>query len=161
MLKLLDPTAPYKHERYKLGWIDCTIRSILDSLADMADLGIPRLNVGMELASFLKDRQKSKYLHLDVQEYIKKVFVQQANLRDNFYPPTLATYNLGILFEPLLQLDPSLIIKDLSKEIGIIILWDGIVQNDKIFHWGELSKDYYLNFSDTNIYKLDFQHEVQ
>jgi len=155
-----DPIAQYQHERNKLFWIDCRSQPISAVLSDLEYLKFPSLNVGKEIATFLQDRIKGKYLHLDTQEFVKKVFVQVAKNRDNFYPPAVAIYNLGILFEPVLKMDPSIIIKDLSKEIGILILWDSFVETNGTFHWGDRSKEYCLNFSETNIHKIDLSHEV-
>ena len=161
MLQFFDPAASYTHERYKLFWIDCKGQPIANVLRDLDYLKFPTLNVGKELSPYIQERITSKYLHLDIQEYIKKLITERAATWREGKTPSVAIFNLGVLFEPDLRLDPSRIIRELSREIGVVILWEAFVEQNELFHWGDRSKEFYLNFNDTNILKVDLQHEVQ
>ncbi len=161
MLTLFDPAANYLHQRFKLFWIDCKTLPISDVISDLDYLDFPTLNMGREVSPFIQDRINSNYLYLEAQEYVKKIIYEKAHTWREGKTPSVALYNLGILFEPSIRLDPSLILKKISKETGIVILWDAEVDKNEIFHWGDRSKEYCLNFKDTNIHKIDLQNEVQ
>jgi hypothetical protein len=115
----------------------------------------------VNLTPFIQDQITSKYLYLDAQEHLKNLITEKSGKWLEGKTPSLAIYNLGILFEPAIRLDPSRIIKELSREIGIVILWEAFVEQNERFHWGDRPNEFCLNFTDTNIHKVDLQHEVQ
>jgi hypothetical protein len=70
----------------------------------------------------------------------------------------VAIYNLGILLEPSLSLNASNLLKEISKNVTIIILWDHI-NSEGILHWGIQQERYHLNLSDIYIVG-GAEHEV-
>ena len=71
----------------------------------------------------------------------------------------VAIYNLGILLEPALSLNASNLIKDISKNVAIVILWDHH-SSDGLLHWGIQQEQYHLNLSDIYIAEGRAEYEV-
>ncbi len=157
---VFDPQANYKTKRHKLFWCDCSTLPIETCISSIESKGIKILNVGLLLSGFLQSQNKDKFLGINAQEYLRNLFVEQAALSFNTTQPTIAFHNIGILFETELSLDSATFFRELSKEIVIIFLWDGIVLNDSVFLWDAGFSNIKLDFSDTLVTKINFNNEI-
>jgi hypothetical protein len=158
-MEIFDPESKYVTKRFKLFWVNCQNNDIEKIVAEAATLSIPTLNIGKEIAEFLKNKTDNKFLSLEAEEELKKLII------DNSKPmksgnPAIAIYNLGVLLEPTLKIDGPKILKELSKDISIIILWDALTTDSAYFYWIKEKDEYGFNFSDANINKITLQHEV-
>lgn len=158
-MEVFEPESKYLTRRYKLFWVDCKAKSINICLQEAALHGIPCVNVGKELAQFLSQKGNSKFLSLETEEELKKIISQKSKLAKSGNL-SVSLYNLGILLEPNLKIDATKIIKELSKEISIIILWEGLTSEPAYFYWTEKNNEFGFNFSETNINKIIFQNEI-
>lgn len=158
-MEIFDPESKYLTKRFKLFWVDSPAKGIDPFLNEAETLGIPTLNIGREIALFLNEHAGSKFLSLETEEELKKIISQNAKVLKSGNP-AIAIYNLGILLEPAIKIDGAKIIKELSKDISIIILWEALTSEPAYFYWTKENDEYGFNFSDTNINKITLQYEV-
>jgi len=103
--------------------------SIKDSNKDILfkkldELNIPTLNIGLSLATFIDQTTNLDYIEYDAAEFLNKLINKNRKLLPYNTLPVLLVYNLGILFEPSLKMNPSSLLLKWSKDTTIVILWE-------------------------------------
>ncbi len=141
-------------QRNNLYLLFCTKNDLNEYIKEVEEEHIPVLNIGMNLSNMLKDCLLSKYLNIETQEYVSQIIEQNAKVVFKGKPPVIALYNLGILFEASLGLDADTILKNISKSVAIIIIWENEKDSNVILHWTEKKNTINLNFSDINTTKI-------
>jgi hypothetical protein len=139
-------------ERYKLYVLSCSTERLVQTLKEIEDENIPVLDVGKELAMSLMD--KSKFLDIIAYENFVALIDKRAIKISSLQNRILAIHNLGILMEPYLSLNGSKILKELSKNIHIILIWEDQIDPAGKLHWGDRTEKYYFDFTDINLKKL-------
>ena len=147
-------------ERNKIYLIKCLPFEIQDVIVWLEKENIPVLNIGNEMALLLKDSQESKYLNIEAYDIFTSMMENHAKQIKHELSKILAIFNLGILLEPELCLDASRIIKDLSKNIHIILIWENQFDIPGKLHWGNQADKYFFDFSDINLNQLHLNHEI-
>lgn len=120
-----------------------SLKSTIDKLKSA---GVNVINIGMELSEKLKMVKSAKFLTIEAQEYLHELIEKRARQVVPGKPKVTAIYNLGILLEPELSLNAANILKEISKNIAIVIIWDHN-SSDGILHWGIQQEQYHLNLS--------------
>ncbi len=122
---------------------------------DVSPIEAPLLDLGKTLAEYIDKLPKaySSDLKSQVNEKLISSIQSTAQKVDNL-GKTIALCNFGITFEPQLGIDIKTIVKDLSRNILIIILWPGLIKNQKLYFLTEKSSNK-INLSDTI-----FCHEI-
>lgn len=144
-----------KVERHNLYLIKCPASDLLQVIQQINMEGLATLNMGKEMAELLKEGIQSKFLNLDAEEKLHHLLEQSGAEIKKDRPRVVAIYNLGILFEPVLKMNVSKILKELSKTISIIIIWENLVDFPGTLHWSEQKDKYYLDFEDVNLKQLN------
>ena len=147
-------------DRYKLFWIKSLNKELSLIEKMLKDTGIPLLDIGLELSKKLSQIKDTRFLSIDAQEYIRSLIESHAKKPGSLVAKSIAIYNLGILFEKDLGLDPSFIIKEISKTTTIIILWENLFDEDGRLFWDHAIPDIGFNFSDTNLKEIKINHEI-
>ena len=109
-------------DRHKIYTVMCSAEELPHRIATLQSENIPILNIGKELASFIKDREDKKYLSIDAYEFIKALFDKNRSKLNGGGNDLVAIHNLGILFEPALELNAVQLLKEFSKSAAIIII---------------------------------------
>ncbi len=145
--------------RHNLVLVKCDSDSLKDYINQLNSIGVNTVNIGRELAEKIKTLESLKFLTIESQEYLHELIEKQAV---HFVPGKLkvvAIYNIGILLEPTLSLNATNLIKEFSKNVTIIVLWDHI-NDDGLLHWGVQQEKYHLNLSDIYIAEGSAEYEV-
>ena len=147
-------------ERYNLYWIkyDNTTEQPIQESLNVA--GIQTINIGLEFAKTLYSKKITKYINIEAQELLQNLIERQSTFPHNIKIKTIALYNLGILFEPDLGLDPSQIIKALSKTTAIILLWENLSDDYGGLFWNMTKPQLGFDFTDTNLREIIIHHEI-
>jgi hypothetical protein len=142
-----------KHISYKLYWIDFsgTQQERIQNLLDAWNLKV--LNLGFELASYLKNKTLDIAIN-NITDYVNFLFDNHQNIDQKNNIPFILIKNVGFLIEPFLQIDPARLLRTYSKNIGVILLWDGKVRDNSVLYWNDDHK-YQINFSETRINKIE------
>lgn len=122
--------------------------------------GIQDVNIGLEMAQYLNPIKNTKFINIESQEFLQKLIESKSVLPDNFKIKTIAIYNLGILFEPILGLHPISILKELSKTTAIILLWESQTDNNSKLFWDAAKPQIGLDFYDINLKEINIQHAI-
>ena len=101
--------------------------------------------------------KSATFLTIEAQEYLHDLIEKQARQVVPGKPKVTAIYNLGILLEPALSLNAVNILKEISKTVTIVIIWDHI-NSDGILHWGIQQEQYHLNLSGVYIAKGQIEY---
>ncbi len=142
-----------RHRSYKLYWIDFS-ESQKDLVLNRLDsLGLKILDIGFELASYLKEKSLNLALN-NVPDYMNFLLDNHQNNDVQNNISFVIIKNIGFLLEPFLQIDAARLLKAYSKNIGVILLWDGNVRDNSMLYW-QNEPDYQINFSETKINKIE------
>ncbi len=142
-----------RHSSYKLYWIDFS-ESQKDLVLNRLDsLGLKILDIGFELASYLKEKSLNLALN-NVPDYMNFLLDNHQNNDVQNNISFVIIKNIGFLLEPFLQIDAARLLKAYSKNIGVILLWDGNVRDNSMLYW-QNEPDYQINFSETKINKIE------
>lgn len=147
--------------RYKMKWITVNPENERKIVNSFRKNKIPVLNIGKKVSFFINSNLKSNHLALEVENYLNDLFPQKAKFIEIFGINTLVIHNLGILFEPSLELNPTFFIKEQSKNIFIILLWEDYFQKPGYFFWDSNYQDIGFDFSDINIQNMESFNEIQ
>lgn len=145
--------------RHNLILVKCADNSLSDTIDELKSAGVNVINIGRELSEKLKTIESAKFLTIESQEYLHELIEKQARQVIPSKHKVVAIYNLGILLEPALSLNASNLIKDISKNVAIVILWDHH-SSDGLLHWGIQQEQYHLNLSDIYIAEGRAEYEV-
>ena len=142
-----------KHTRHKLYWIDYSdpVKSHVDKILTKNNFHV--INLGFEFATFIKDKDEAQ-VRVMAREYLSEVMEKETNVDNSSGLHFAIIKNIGIILEPFLDIDVEKFLKEFSKNMGLIMLWEGSVINNQHFKWPN-SENYSLNFKDTNIHKIE------
>ena len=140
--------------RNNLYIIKCNSNYLSSINNELTNDSINSINIGQAVAKELSEK-KSKHLAIQVQELLYLLAENNAKEVYEGKPNLIAFYNLGILFEPEIQLNVEKILKDLSKQYGIIVIWDSQIDDGPILHWGKQKEIYKINLSEINTTIID------
>lgn len=107
------------------------------------------LDVGNELACCIKDDvSDKKNLPFIASEKLLKLF--DDNITEH---PKFGSYicldNIGILFEPALEFNPTLLLQRLSKKTLLILVWKGAIDKNSLYFLNKGSK-HVINLTEIN-----------
>ncbi len=142
-------------DRHKIYVRECNA-NILDEIKYIENLGFTPLNIGKEIALFINRLNSFRYLQLDVQEFLVKLFDSQKKQCRTSNTHLLFIYNLGILLEPTLRLDAQQLLKEFSKTSALIILWENRLKDGDRLFWPAQEDLYFLDMSDLHVKKLHY-----
>jgi len=106
------------------------------------------------LAEYIDRLDDYSYLNIDVYDYCKKLlndFKEKINSVGN---DVVAIYNIGLLMEPILELNPVTLFKEFSKSTALIIIWENQYDIPDRLNWTTQKNNYALDFSDSPLKKL-------
>jgi hypothetical protein len=103
-------------------------------------------DIGLEVANSFVDVPISKHFSLRAKTVISQI-IASAEIDHPLLGRILALENLGILLEPELKFNFVDFLENTSKDIAVILNWDGEINNKKI---------YFLNQQDGK--EIDLQH---
>lgn len=109
--------------------------------------GLCVLNIGKALSEKIETLESTKFLDIDTHEYLQQLIECQSREFFKGKPRVVAIYNLGILLELSLRLDAVQILKELSRNIGILIIWEHEISGDGILHWDDQADKFNFNLS--------------
>ncbi|MDO8996507.1 MAG: hypothetical protein Q7U77_07760 [Sediminibacterium sp.] len=144
------------NDRYKLFVLECLPKEFSEIIINLGDKNIPILNIGKELALYLDKLEDYRYLTIDAYDYIIKLLEKGKTKINQTGNEVIAIYNLGVLFEPTLQINTSKLLKDFSKSTAVIIIWENIVTNLDLLTWETQKDQYNIDFSDTPLKRIQY-----
>jgi len=145
--------------RHNLILLRCDTHALKETIEKLRHAGIHVINIGKELSEKLQAIESAKFLTIESQEYLYVLIEKQARQVIPGKPKVVAIYNLGILLEPSLSLNASNLLKEISKNVAIVILWDHL-SSGGLLHWGIQQEQYHLNLSDIYIAEGGTKYEV-
>lgn len=120
-------------------------------LADKAPIKSENvLNMGRELATAISnlDRHNELKFQFTVQEAVNRIILEHTFTEPNLGEVVIIT-NPGILFEPELHIDVTELLRRISRNTLVILLWPGEITKDKL-SFMRLSSTYCIHQSETN-----------
>jgi hypothetical protein len=154
--RILDMTIDFLNNSWGIGrqnfvLVRCNAaNSLQDTINQFKAIGVNSVNIGRELSEKIETIESSKFLGIESQEYLQELIEKHAVQIVPGKPKVVAIYNLGILLEPSLSLNTASLLKEFSKNLTIIVLWDH-VYSEGLLHWGVQQEQYQLNLSDIYI----------
>ncbi|MDP1614514.1 MAG: hypothetical protein Q8L68_01815 [Methylococcales bacterium] len=143
-------------DRHKIYTFQCNPSGLEASIASIRSENITVINIGKEVALFLDLLDDYAYLSIEVQDFLNKILEKNKRKIINSGNDIVAIYNLGILFEPRLELYANQLLKDISKTIALIILWENQSELTDRLHWPTQQNYVFLDFSDAQLKKLQY-----
>jgi hypothetical protein len=146
-------------DRYKLYAVLCDRNKLEHCIKWLKSQNVGLVNLGKEIANFIDQLNDQTYLALEVYDYLKLLFEnhQIKNLKDQNKP--IALYNLGILFEPSLRLNPVQVLRDFSKVTTLIIIWENEAEVPGHLTWG--TQKNLVNFDFTEFQIKTIRYDIQ
>ena len=141
-------------DRHKIYTLLCNPSELKDKIELVKAQNIHVINLGKELAEYIDRLDDYSYLNIDVYDYCKKLlndFKEKINSVGN---DVVAIYNIGLLMEPILELNPVTLFKEFSKSTALIIIWENQYDIPDRLNWTTQKNNYALDFSDSPLKKL-------
>jgi hypothetical protein len=144
-------------DRYKLFTLMCMPENLFDSIAFLKSEGISAINIGKELALYIDSLEDFRYLNMDVCDFTLKLLnTNKAKINGEGNDVT-AIYNLGILLEPQLEISVAILLKEFSKTVSLIIIWENQFEAPARLTWETQKQNYSIEFSDAQIKKINYE----
>ena len=160
IMLVLEPSHSYQTLRYKIAWVDTRGKDISHISNFLLRNRYPVLDVGYFLAEELSKHKPDDSANLDTPKILSEKIKNEGRMLDGWNQPLICLTNLGILLEPDLGLHASNLLKDISKNTFLVILWDYFCDEPNLFHWGIQKQIFNLDFSDIGIKKIPFVDEI-
>lgn len=143
-------------DRYKIYTLQCNPDELEASIAFIRSENITVINIGKQLALFLDQLDDYAYLSIEVQDFLNKILDNSKRKINRSGNDIVAIYNLGILFEPRLELYAYQLLKDISKTISLIILWENQSELPDRLNWQTQKNNVFLDFTDAQLKILQY-----
>lgn len=144
-------------DRHKIFVLACKPEEQSSCVSFLLSNNIPTVNIGNELATYIDGLKDYRYLPLDSYDFTKKLLDSKKAKIAPTGNEIIAVYNLGILLEPTLEINPEALIKEFSKSAAILIIHENEMEQPNILNWNSQKNDYSLNFSDTSLKKIQYE----
>jgi len=141
-------------DRYKIYTLLCNPNELKDKIEFVKAQNIHVINMGKELAEFIDGLDDYTYLNIDVYDFCKNLLEQNKVKINGYGNDVVAIYNVGILMEPILELNSVTLFKAFSKSTALIIIWENQYDIPDRLNWSTQKNNYYLDFSDSPLKKL-------
>jgi hypothetical protein len=132
----------------------CNPNELKDKIELVKAQNIPVINLGKELAEYIDRLDDYSYLNIDVYDYCKKLLNDFKAKINGVGNDVVAIYNIGLLMEPILELNPVTLFKEFSKSTALIIIWENQYDIPDRLNWTTQKNNYALDFSDSPLKKL-------
>jgi hypothetical protein len=132
----------------------CNPSELKDKIELVKAQNIPVINLGKELAVYIDRLDDYSYLNIDVYDYCKKLLNDFKAKINGVGNDVVAIYNIGLLMEPILELNPVTLFKEFSKSTALIIIWENQYDIPDRLNWTTQKNNYALDFSDSPLKKL-------
>jgi len=93
---------------------------------------LPVTNIGHELSNSIANLSTEKHFALKAQSILDKLLTNSITKHD-YFGNIISICNLGILFEPELKINFNTLIDKHSKNVCLLIKWDGEIKNNKLY----------------------------
>jgi hypothetical protein len=143
-------------DRFKLYTLVYNANELQDKIAYLKSQNINIINIGKELATYIDGLYDFSYLNIDVYDYTKKLLDKHKSKINSMGNDVIAIYNLGILMEPVLELNAVQLFKEFSKSTSLIILWDNQSDIPDRLEWLTQRHNFFLDFSESQLKKLQY-----
>ena len=157
---VLEPSPTYRTLRYKLGWVDIRDKDVAQVETFLKQNDMPLLDVGKFIATELSKKNASPSAQSDISKILDKKIKEDCQILDGWNQPLICLYNLGLLLDPELNIQASNLLKDISKNTYLILLWDYFCDEPGFFHWGFQKQTFNLDLSNTGILKIPFKNDI-
>lgn len=144
-------------DRHKITILRCKPEEVELCREKLDQKGLNPVNIGKEVAQFISAQNDLRFISLKVSDFIAQLFKEKKVSPDGLPVEALVLYNLGVLFEPKLELNPTKILKDNSKSIAIIILWEYYVDENGLLTWSDQHPKINLDFSEIPVKIIDYE----
>ncbi|MFH0736763.1 MAG: hypothetical protein V1773_18180 [bacterium] len=155
MYNFISLESGYLQDSFNLFITKPQNKSILEIIEYIEGSGIKVINIGKELSSKLKTIKNKRHIIIESNNLLNDIIQNNAGEIPNSKIKFIAIYNFGILLEPSIGLNASKVLKELSKNYAIILVWEHFIQDGNILHWGNQKEKYKFDFSDISIKILD------
>jgi len=135
------------YNRHNFHVVKCKSDQLNIIINELVNDSIRPINIGLEVSNKIK-LAGLKHLTIKIQELLNHLVESNSTEIFSGKPKVIALYNLGILFEPSIKFNVEQILKELSKQYCLIILWDGDIDDNYILHWGKQKENFQINLSD-------------
>lgn len=144
------------NDRHKLYALLCNQDRIDDCLSWLKSQKIYTINVGRELSLYISGLEDFRYLSIDAYDFVRRLLEKNKAKVNEFENAIVAVYNLGILLEPLLELNPARLFRDFSKDSALIIIWENQSEIHDHLHWSTQQNSVFIDFTETPLKKLQY-----
>ncbi len=144
-------------DRHKITILRCKPEEGQLCREELYQAGLAPVNIGKEVSQFISGQRDLKFISLKASDFITQLFKEKKVSPDGLPVEALVLYNLGILFEPTLALNPTKILKDNSKSIAIIIVWEYQVDSSGLLTWSDQHRKTNLDFSEIPVKIVDYE----
>lgn len=145
-------------DRYKIYTLMCSSDGLSNSISYIQSEKINVLNIGKELSSFIDSLDDYRYLNIEVYDHIRMLMEKHKSQINGSVNSVLAVYNLGILLEPMLELNAVQLLKEFSKSVSLIIIWENQSDFPNKLNWLTQNQNFFFDFSDAPLKNL--QHAI-
>lgn len=157
---VFEPQSAYRAARNTVSWIHATAEDEETLLARADTLGIYCVDVSRSLAEALTSITRGKFFHFEVKEELDHLLSSSRSLALANGANTLGLFNLGILFEPQLQLDAAQIIKDQTRHGAIVLFWPGLSVGSDTLQLSPEDRRTHVQFHGVTLQQVILPHEV-
>lgn len=119
----------------------------------------PIINLGRLIAEELTRNPPGRHVSLDIDDFLKTYL--RKLLADQEGPSRgLILYNLGVLLESDLDLNPVKLFLELSLDAVVVLIWDYAIIDGTRFVWDEAEPGYGFLFPSHTITNMELPDEV-
>ena len=141
-------------DRHKIYTLLCNPSELKDKIELVKAQNIHVINLGKELAEYIDRLDDYSYLNIDVYDYCKNLLNEFKAKINGVGNDVVAIYNIGLLMEPILELNLVTLFKEFSKSTALIIIWENQYDIPDRLNWTTQKNNYALDFSDSPLKKL-------
>jgi hypothetical protein len=156
MNKCFISSALQSKDRFKLYLLDSSKGNLQEHIIWLQSKNINVLNLGKSVAEYINTLEDYSYLNIDVYDYIKDLLDSNKSTINPSENRIVSIYNLGIMMEPRLELNPTKLLMEFSKSSALIILWEHKLEYSFRLNWPTQQNNVFLDFTDAQIKKLQY-----
>jgi hypothetical protein len=99
------------------------------------------------LSNHLTNRSDLTSLSIESQDFLSNLIQNSISKTDQSDLKIIVLYNFGMLLDPVLKLNAVQILKNISKNVKLFLIWENDIELPSTLHWGDKKGQFNLNFN--------------
>jgi hypothetical protein len=146
--------------RYKIYILQNSLDYLESTKNFLNSRDIKIINLGKELSAKLSKENTNRHLDILMPNFIQTLVEENARQIPILKHKIVALENIGVLLEPDFDLNAEKLLAEISKNVHILILWSGQINEQGFLNWTNQKETFNFNLTQYEPKTINYHNEI-